>query len=166
VSLAATGTSAAGGWPYRRIVYAALGVSLVLNVFFIAGAVWTRTQPVPAASRGFEPRYQQMAGELGLDAQQRAAFDRYVAAMRTRGERMRQQIGPALSAAWEEAAKAQADRTQVLRLFDDAFDRRRQVQHDALTQTLDFMAVLSPAQRTKFVALSRERRGPRRAGNR
>jgi Spy/CpxP family protein refolding chaperone len=166
VSLAATGTSTAGGWPYRRIVYAALAVSLVLNVFFIAGAVWTGIQPAPAASRGFEPRYQQMAAELDLDAQQRAAFDRYVAAMRTRGERMRQQVGPLLNAAWEEAAKAPADRTQVLRLFEEASDKRRQFQHDALAQTLDLMAVLSPAQRTKFVALSRERRGPRRAENR
>lgn len=166
MSLAATGSSTAGGWPYRRIVYAALAVSLVLNVFFIAGAVWTRTQPAAAGSRSVEPRYQQMAAELGLDAQQRAAFDRYAAAMRSRGERMRQQVGPALNAAWEEAAKAQADRTQVLRLFDEASDKRRQFQHDGLVQTLDFIATLTPAQRAKFVALSRERRGPRRAGNR
>jgi Spy/CpxP family protein refolding chaperone len=162
VSLAATGSNAAGGWPYRRIVYAALAVSLVLNGFFIAGAVWTQTRPAPAAARGFEAHYQQMTAELKLDAQQRAAFDRHVAAMRTRGEGMRQQVGPLLNSAWEEAAKAPADRTQVLRLFDEAADKRRQFQHDALVQTLDFIATLSPEQRAKFVALSRERRWPRR----
>lgn len=158
MSVAATGASAAGGWPYRRIVLAVLAVSLVLNLFFVAGAVWTRIQ-APPPSRGFEQRYQQMGTQLDLDPQQRAAFDRYVAAMRARGDNMRQQVAPLMAAAWEEAAKPHVDTTQALRLFEEASDKRRQFHHEAIAQTLDFLATLSPAQRARFVALSRERRG-------
>lgn len=158
MTVAATGARAAGGWPYRRIVLAALAVSVVLNLFFIAGALWTRTQ-APPPTRGFEQRYQQMAAELDLDAQQRAAFDRYVAAMRARLDNMRQQVAPLTAAAWEETAKPQADTTRALQLFAEASDKRRQFQQESMAQTLDFLARLSPEQRTKFVTLSRERRG-------
>lgn len=153
-----SGTVRAMSWPYRRIVIAALAVSLVLNVFFIAGAVWTRLQPPPPA-RGFEDRYAGMPAQLNLSPEQRAAFDRFLAAMRARNEKMREQIFPLTGAAWNEAAKPQADAAEVLRMFDQAADKRREMQHESVLQTLEFMAALSPEQRIRFVALLRERRG-------
>ncbi len=99
-----------------------------------------------------------MAAQLDLDPQQRTAFDAYVAAMRARTEKMHEQVAPLIGAAWEEIAKPQADPAQVTRLFDEAAEKRREFQREATGQTLDLLAILTPAQRSKFVEIVRERR--------
>ena len=147
-------------WLNRRVLVILLILSAVLNLCFLAGAAWTRLH-APARWGGLEQRYQQMAAELNLEPQQRAGFDAYVAAMRTRTEKIREQVIPLMNAAWDEIAKPQADAAQVMRLFDDAAEKRREFQREATAKTLDFLAILSPAQRAKFVAIARERRGPR-----
>jgi len=135
-------------------------LSVVLNVCFLAGAAWTRLH-APARWGDLEQRYQRMAAELNLEPQQRAGFDAYVAAMRTRTEKMRAQVTPLMNAAWEEIAKPQADVAQVMRLFDEAAEKRREFQREATARTLDFLAILSPPQRAKFVVIAHERRGLR-----
>jgi len=95
---------------------------------------------------------------LDLDPQQRAAFDRYIAAMRARTDQMRQETDPLIGAAWEEIAKPQPDAGKVERLFEESSDKRRAFQQEAASQTLTMLATLSTAQRAKFVALMRERR--------
>jgi len=146
------------GWYGRRVLIILLVVSAVLNLCFIAGAVWTRWH-VPARWADAEQRYQRMAGELDLTPEQRKGFDAYVAAMRSRTGKMRQQVTPLIGSAWEEIAKPQADGTQVMRLFDEAAEKRREFQREASAETLKFLAILSPAQRSKFVSIARERRG-------
>src|SRR5579863_6524820 len=101
-----------------------------------------------------------MAAQLDLDSRQRIAFNAYAAAMRARTEKMHEQVAPLIGAAWEEIAKPQADPAQVMRLFDEAAEKRRQFQREATVQTLDMLAMLSPEQRSKFVAIARERRPP------
>jgi Spy/CpxP family protein refolding chaperone len=147
------------GRPSRRVLIILLVLSAVVNFCFLAGAAWTRLQ-APARPVGPEQRYQQMAAELNLEPQQRAGFDAYVAAMRTRTEKMREQVAPLINAAWEEIAKPQADAEQVMRLFDEATEKRREFQREATAKTLDFLAILTPAQRGKFVAIAHERRAP------
>ena len=159
MSMATAGPAPATGWPRRRVLVILLVVSVVLNLCFVAGAVWTRWH-APARWAGPEQRYQQMAGELDLTPEQRTGFDAYVAAMRTRTDKMRQQVAPLIGSAWEEIAKPQADGAQVMRLFDEAAEKRREFQREATARTLDLLAILSPAQRSKFVALARERRAP------
>ncbi len=157
--MASAGTTrAAGDWPRRRLALAILAVSVALNVFFIAGALWTGVRPQPTRP-GIEQRYQRIAAELELDPRQRAGFDKFIAAMRGRSERMQQLIAPLTGAAWEEIAKPEADTAQALRLFDEAAEKRRVLQHESMAQTVEFMTLLTPAQRIKFVALARERRG-------
>jgi len=157
VSDAASGTTAPRGRPRRRLLITLLVVSALLNLCFIAGASWTHWYaPTPGAIQ--EERYQRMGAELDLDAKQRQAFDAYVAAMRSNTEKMRQQVGPLFGAAWREIGKPEADSAQVLRLFDEAAEKRRGLQRDMAAQTLEFLATLSPAQRSKFVAIVRERR--------
>src|SRR2546423_13377899 len=102
-----------------------------------------------------------MGAELDLEAQQRAAFDRYVGGIRNRTEQMRQDTDPLMSAAWEELAKPQPDMSRVERLFDEAAEKRRAIQHDTTSQTVELLAALSPAQRAKFVATMREWRAAR-----
>lgn len=153
------GATPARGWPRRRLWPALLIVSALLNLFFIAGAAWTRLHP-PADWPNRAERYQQMARELDLDATQRGGFDKYVAAMRSRDERMHQEIAPLIAAAWGEIAKPQADVGQIMQRFDEASEKWREFQREATVQTLDFLAVLSPAQRGKFLEIARERRAP------
>src|SRR5712691_8724780 len=146
-------------WPSRRVLVILLILSFVLNLCFLAGAAWIHLN-APARSGGLEQRYQQMAAELNLEPKQQAGFDAYVAAMRTRTEKMREQVTPLMNAAWEEIAKPQADVAQVMRLFDEGAEKRREFQREATAKTLDFLAILSPAQRGKFVAIAHERRSP------
>jgi Spy/CpxP family protein refolding chaperone len=147
------------GRPSRRVLIILLVLSAVLNFCFLAGAAWTRVHG-PAGEPDLEQRYQRMAAELNLEPQQRAGFDAYVAAMRTRTEKMREQVAPLINAAWEEIAKPQADAERVMRLFDEATEKRREFQREATAKTLDFLAILTPAQRDKFVAIAHERRAP------
>jgi Spy/CpxP family protein refolding chaperone len=166
VSVVMAGRTDAG--PRRsRLWIALLAVSLVLNLCFIAGAVWSRMNP-PAGRLDLADRYRQMAAQLDLNPQQRAAFDRFVAGIRSRTEQMRQETDPLMSAAWEELAKPQPDTAKVERLFDEAAEKRRATQHEATSQTVELLGVLSPAQRAKFVSVMREWRAAwrQRAGSR
>jgi len=147
------------GWPNRRVLVTLLILSAVLNFCFLAGVAWTRLH-APARGPGLEQRFQRLAAELTLEPRQRVGFDAYVAAMRSRTEKMHEQVAPLIGAAWEEIAKPQADAAQVMRLFDEAAEKRREFQREATAQTLDFLRVLSPAQRAKFVAIAHERRPP------
>jgi Spy/CpxP family protein refolding chaperone len=139
----------------------------VLNLCFIAGAVWSRLHP-PAGRLDLAERYRQMAAQLDLDSQQRAAFDRYVAAIRSRGEQMRQETDPLMSAAWDELAKPKPDTARVEQLFDEAGEKRRAMQHETTSQTVNLLGALSPAQRAKFVSIMHEWRAAwrQRAANR
>jgi Spy/CpxP family protein refolding chaperone len=143
-------------WPSRRVLVILLVVSVVLNLCFLAGAAWTRwQQPTRWDS---EQRFQQMAAELNLAPEQRPGFDTYVAAMRAHSEKMHEQVAPLMTAVWAEIAKPQADAAQVMRLLDEAAEKRREFQRETTVKTLEFLAVLSPEQRAKFVAIGREQR--------
>lgn len=157
MSAATARTSLARGWPGRRVLLALLVVSAVLNLFFIVGAVWTHLNG-PAGLTGRDARYQQMVAELKLDPQQGIGFDRYVAAMRGRDAKMHEEIAPLIAAAWDEIGKPQVGVDQIMQQFDAASRKWRGFQREAMVQTLDFLALLSPEQRDKFIAIQRERR--------
>jgi Spy/CpxP family protein refolding chaperone len=161
VSMAAAGTTTPSGTSAgRRVLIILLVVSALLNLCFVAGAAWTRWH-APARWASAEQRHRQMAAALDLAPQQRVAFDSYIAAMRARTEKMHQQVAPLIGSAWEEIAKPEADASKVLGLLDEAAEKRREFQREASAQTLDFLATLTPAQRSKFVAIARERQAAR-----
>lgn len=161
MSAAAAAPGAARRREHSRLLIAVLVISLVLNLCFIAATVWFRLH-APPAGRNLAERYQEIASQLDLDAQQRAAFDRYIAAMRSRADQMRQETDPLMAAGWDELAKPQPDEAKVTQLFDQAAEKRRGFQHDATAQTLTLLATLSPEQRAKFITLMRERRAAAR----
>lgn len=156
MSLSTAGTAVGRNWQRTRVLLALLAISAALNLFFIGGALWTRLHPLPAA-QSFDDRFQAMADQLALDPQQRAAFDRFAAAMRLHRQEMRRQVAPLMDAARQEMGKPQADPKQVFALLDQVSAKRHEFQHDAVAQTLAFLATLSPDQRSKFVAITRER---------
>lgn len=159
MSMTTASSTAGTRSPRRHLVTTLVAISVALNLFFIAGAVWTRLNG-PPASLGSDERYEQMAAELKLDPQQHVAFDRYVAAMRSRVEEMRQQIDPLIGNAWEELARPQADANQVMASFDQASEKRRAFQRELTNQTIVFLSVLSPEQRKSFVSIVRDHRAP------
>jgi Spy/CpxP family protein refolding chaperone len=158
--MAAANTTTAPRWPSRRGLIALLAVSLALNVLFVAGAVWSRVH-APFGPPGWQHEYRQIAAQLDLDPEQRTRFDRYVADMQAHGARMRQQMGPLIGGAWDEIAKPAPDQAQIMQHFDEASQKWREFQRESATQTLDFLSTLSPAQRSKFVAIVKEHRAAR-----
>jgi uncharacterized membrane protein len=138
-----------------------LTLSLLLNLCFVAGALWIRIQgPPPLASPA--ERLQRVGAELALDPQQRQAFDQYSENVRAHMQQMRDTVEPMMSAAWSELAKPDADQATAARLFDEAGQARRSLQRELLAPTLAFLATLSPEQRAKFVELFHQR--PRSGG--
>jgi uncharacterized membrane protein len=147
-------------WPRFRLLSAVLAVSLVLNLLFVAGGVWSRVEE-PAA-RGPDRRFERIGAQLSLDPAQRAAFDNFIAEMRGRGDKVQQQVGPLYRAAWDAAGKPAMDTAEVMRSFEAAFGERLRVNREATARMLDFLATLSPEQRARFVALARDRANRRK----
>jgi Spy/CpxP family protein refolding chaperone len=153
VTLAST---ASRGAARRPLLWAALALSLALNLCFVAGALWTRFQtPGPPANPA--ERLQRIEAELVLDPQQKQAFERYSETLRSHMQQMRETVEPLMSGAWAELAKPDANQAAAAQLFDEAGQARRSLQRELLTPTLAFLATLSPEQRAKFVNLFHQR---------
>ena len=143
------------GWPRFRLLWAGLAVSLVLNLLFIAGGVWSRVEQ--PASRGLDQRFERIGAQLSLDPAQLAAFNAFIAELRSRGDKVQQQVVPLYRAAWDAAGKPAINEAEVMRSFEAAFDERLRVNRETTARMLDFLAALSPEQRARFVALARDR---------
>jgi Spy/CpxP family protein refolding chaperone len=143
----------------QHLLRTLLILSLALNLFFVIGALWIRIHAPPPPLTP-EQRLEQMAGELGLNPQQRQAFEHYSQTMHDRLQSMHDAVGPLLAAAWSEMAKPQADETKIMQLVDKVAERRRGFVHDLTATTLSFLTTLSPAQRAEFVRLAHQRPRP------
>jgi Spy/CpxP family protein refolding chaperone len=162
MSVTTAGISRSRPSPQRpRALVAALAISVALNLCVVAGAAWNRLH-APSPPPTLSEHYHRVADTLGLTPEQRIAFDRYVADMTARGERMRQSVEPAMDSAWTELAKPDADQARVLQLLDDASNRRRAFMHDAVGATMSLLATLSPEQRAKFLTDERAYRAAQR----
>jgi Spy/CpxP family protein refolding chaperone len=148
--------AASRGTTRQHLLWVALTLSLVLNLCFVAGALWIRING-PALTTSPEERFQQIGAELALDPEQRQAFEKYSAAIRAHMQQMREAVDPLMSAARAELAKPDAEESTITRLFDEAAQTRRGFQHELISKTLAFLAVLSPEQRAKFVELFHQR---------
>ena len=149
-------SAAARGAARHPLLWVALTLSLVLNLCFIAGALWIHVQG-PALPASPAERLQRIGAELGLDPEQRQAFERYSENLRAHMQQMRETVEPLMSAAWAELAKPDANQATAARLFDEAGQARRSLQRELLSPTLTFLAMLSPQQRAKFVELFHQR---------
>ena len=149
-------SAAARGAARHPLLWVALTLSLVLNLCFVAGAVWIRIQG-PAVPVSPAERLQRVGSELALDPQQRQAFDQYSENVRAHMQQMRDTVEPLMSAAWSELAKPDADQATAARLFEGAGQVRRSLQRELLAPTLAFLETLSPEQRAKFVELFHQR---------
>ena len=149
-------STATRGATRQHLLWVALILSLVLNLCFVAGALWARVQGPPAPFN-IEERLQRIGSELELNPQQRQNFDHYSETVRARLQQMREAVEPLMNAAWSEIAKPQADETTVMHFFDEAAQARRGFQREMIATTLSFLATLSPEQRAKFVQVFHQR---------
>jgi len=135
-----------------RLLWLALLVSLAVNAFLLGTLVWwvsTNRMLTPAE------RFQQIAGELKLNDDQRDAFQQFVIEMRRNTRQLRDNNVPLVDKVWEEIGKAQPDRAAVDRLVDQATENRRAYQRNMTEALTRFLANLSPEQRAKFVDLTK-----------
>jgi uncharacterized membrane protein len=147
-------TALAGRSVRQQIWWAAVALSLALNLFFVAGALWTRLHVPPPLTR--EARFDEMAAALALDPQQRQAFASYSQTMRTQLEEMRDLVQPLVRAAWAEVSRPQPDEAKVMQFLDRAVEVRRAHLAQITTLTIGFLKKLSPEQRAKFVKVAHQ----------
>jgi len=104
-----------------------------------------------------EERLERIGAQLGLDPQQKEAFEQYSQAVRSRMQLMHKAVDPLITNAWSEVAKPDAEQARVVQLFDEAGQTRRGYMREMAPVTLSFLAKLSPDQRSKFVELIQQR---------
>jgi uncharacterized membrane protein len=140
--------------PPPRLPWILLALSLALNLFFVGGAFWVRSEAARAQLPPAE-RFELVARQLSLDANQRAAFDRFIGALRMRSRHMRENNQPLLEQAWGELAKPKPDDSLVDHILDETASNRRAYQLDTSHALRNFLATLSDEQRATFVALAK-----------
>ena len=139
---------------HRRLPWMLLTLSVVLNLCFLAGVVWTHTRTSPWRMSPAE-RVERMSAALQFDPEHKQAFERYFQTVRMRLQAMHKDVDPLIGEAWAEIAAPQPDETKVSTLFDQAAEMRRRYQRELTGETLGFLATLTPEQRAKFVELAR-----------
>jgi Spy/CpxP family protein refolding chaperone len=149
-------SAAARGGVRSHLLWLILTLSLALNLFFVAGALWVRFSGPPAPMNA-EERLQRIGAQLGLDPHQKEEFEQYSHAVRARMQQMRKAVDPLMHNAWAEVAKPDADEAKVVQLFDEAGQTRRGFMRELAPVTLSFLAKLSPEQRARFVELVQQR---------
>jgi Spy/CpxP family protein refolding chaperone len=139
----------------HRLVWVALALSLTLNVFFLAGLVWSKM----AAEQPMSPaqRFQELGRELALDPKEGALFETFGRTVRDRGRALRQANEPLLERIWAELAKPNPDEALIAGLLEQASENRRAFQKATATALTDFLRALTPEQRAQFADLARRR---------
>ena len=148
-----TADPAATAGPRRILPWVLLALSLVLNLCFVGGALWFHYQKpwrITAAERA-----DRISAELHLDAAHQQIFRRYFRTVFAHLQLMRTEVQPLVGDFWTEIAKPQPDEAKITKLFDQAAEARRKVQRELTSETLAFLATLTPDQRTVFVQLAR-----------
>jgi uncharacterized membrane protein len=138
-----------------RLPWILLALSLALNVFFVGGVVWVRSHG--HGPMGPAERIERIAKQLTLDADQRAAFERFVRTMRMKALELRETNQPLIDEAWQDFAKAQPDEAVVDKLFEAAANNRRNFQLETGRALRAFLVTLNENQRAAFIALVKNR---------
>ncbi len=137
----------------RKWLWLTLSVSLVFNAMFVAG-YWQASHD-RGGRRSFERRTQWMAHHLGLEGEQREAFDQVAEEIAKQREQMRSQRREWKQQLMEELGKDEPDDAAIEQLITEAFTPQRA--REMVSQMRRLMDVLTPEQRQKCLELMRER---------
>jgi uncharacterized membrane protein len=138
-----------------RLPWILLALSLALNLFFIGGVFWVRSQH--HGPMGPAERIERVTKELALNPDQRAAFERFVRTIRMKARDLRETNQPLVDEAWQDFAKGQPDEAAVDKLFEAAANNRRNFQLETGRALRAFLATLNEDQRVAFIGLVRNR---------
>jgi uncharacterized membrane protein len=153
----ATGKRGSRAW----LVWLALALSLVLNVCFVGGLVWSRIH----AERPATPaeRFQQVAGEMNFSAAERERFQQFFLTVRRETQQLRESNHPLMQRIWSELDKEHPDAAAINQMIDQATENRHTYQKQMATELATFLATLTPAQRSRFIELARRQQDPNAA---
>jgi uncharacterized membrane protein len=133
----------------NRLVWIALALSLTLNVFVIAGLIWSQAaNPRPA---NFAERLVEAGAGLNLSPAQRDIFNQFAESIQQRTRGMRETGAPLIRQIWDELAKPQPDQAVINQLVDETSENRHAYQRDVIASLSAFLGSLSPDQRAQFV---------------
>jgi uncharacterized membrane protein len=148
----------------NRLVWVALALSLTLNIFVVAGLLWSHSaSPRPV---NFADRLIEAGAGLNLSSAQRDTFHQFAQTIQQRTKEMREANQPLFRGIWEELAKEHADQAVLNRLVDEASDNRHGYQRDVTAALYSFLASLSPEQRADFIEAIRHPMAHNGNGNR
>lgn len=138
-----------------RVGSIALILSLLLNVFFVGGLVYSKFAAGPPPSP--QQRFLAMAGDLDLSPDQRKDLREVARVIRQKSQDLRQTNQPLIKEIWEELEKPQPDRDKLTQLFAKVSDNRQKSQADIGAAMIAYLATLTQDQRKDFVERSRRR---------
>ena len=136
-----------------RLLWAALVLSLVLNVCFVGGLVWSSMQvarPITPAER-----FQHVASEMNFAGSEREHFDQFFQTVRRETQQMRENNHPIMQRIWNELEKEHPDPAAINALIDQATENRHAYQKAMASTLTGFLDTLTPAQRSRFLELAR-----------
>jgi len=139
-----------------KLPWVLFGLSLVVNLFFIAGVgygVFTKER----LERSPEARLDFISERLDLDAAQRQGLQTLREDLRARWDGSREQRDDVRSAMLAELGKPSFDREAMLALIDQRNAQRRERVVDSAEHVHAYLMTLDPPQREQFLALARER---------
>jgi uncharacterized membrane protein len=138
-----------------RLVWTALVLSLVLNVFFVGGLIWSRVyaeRPATAAER-----FQQVATEMNFAGGEGERFQQFFQTVQRDTQQLRESNRPLMQRIWSELGKEHPDQAAINQLIDQATENRHAYQKQMATALAGFLATLTPEQRSRFVELAKRR---------
>ena len=144
----------------RNLMWLALAMSVLFNVFFVVGFARARAQLDLVESSNGASRV--VASELDLNDEQRAVFSRLRAGMRDEMVAYRDEVALTPTELAAELGKEKPDLERVRNLVARKADLDRQRQLIAVRRFGEFVDVLSPEQCRRLS--SRVRHGPLGAG--
>jgi uncharacterized membrane protein len=149
--------SAEGSKPRRsqRLLWGALAVSLVINIFFVGTMVWLRMNAEPRAV--WPALVHAIGGHLKLKEETNEAFRRFAMETRQSTRLLRNGNQPLIAKMWEELAKPQIDQETVNRLVDQITENRRAYEKTMTAAFAHFRVDLPAEQRQKVDDLVRDR---------
>ena len=139
---------ASGAGVRRHLLWAALVISLAINVFFVGTMVWLRMESAPPTPA---ERMQALGKELNLSDNQRESFRHFVQEMRRNTMQLRESNQPLIQQVWQEVGKPNPDVDLINKLVDQATENRHVYQKTMTGVLTRFLAGLTPEQRAAFV---------------
>lgn len=141
----------------RRGVVIALVVSLVFNVFFVAGLIGHLVFHAEFGHppMGPIPRFERASHEMDLKGAQRTAFDGMIATLREHRRETFQKNRPLFDQIWDQLAKPQPDEKVIADLLAQADANHLAFQKTATAAMESFLATLTPQQRAQFADLAK-----------